>query len=98
MILYTSLCPWGKEEIKSTLVGYFLLSTIAVVFIHWKGGLITGEVVSWFYAGYPALVAGVIAGSLLFDKVDSSLYRRVLTVCLVILGLFMLGKVLAVSL
>jgi uncharacterized membrane protein YfcA len=93
VIIYTSLQPWDKHRVKSTLVGYFLLSTIAVIVVQGFNGLITEEVTSYFLAGYPVLVISVLAGSLLFERVESGSYRKILNVLLVGLGCFMLVKV-----
>jgi uncharacterized membrane protein YfcA len=98
VIIYTSLQPWDKHRIKSTLVGYFLLSTIAVIIVQGINGLITEEVTSYFLAGYPVLVISVLAGSLLFERVESGSYRKILNVLLVGLGCFMLVKIVAASL
>jgi uncharacterized membrane protein YfcA len=93
VIIYTSLQPWDKHRVKSTLVGYFLLSTVAVIAVQGFNGLITEEVTSYFLAGYPVLVISVLAGSLLFERVESGSYRKILNVLLVGLGCFMLVKV-----
>ena len=96
VIIYTSLQPWDKHRIKSTLVGYFLLSTVVVVAVQGANHLITKEVTSYFFSGYPALIVSVLAGSFLFERVDSGSYRKALTVLLFLLGCFMLIKVFAV--
>ena len=95
VIIYTSLQPWDKHRIKSTLVGYFLLSTVAVIVVQGANGLITDEVTSWFLAGYPILVVSVLGGSLLFKKVDSGTYRKLMMLLLIGLGCFMVLKVVA---
>jgi uncharacterized membrane protein YfcA len=94
VIVYSSLQPWDKHEVKSTLVGYFLLSTLGVIVVQGLNGLITEEVTSYFMAGYPVLVVSVLAGSLLFQKVGSGTYRAVLNYFLAGLGCFMVLKVL----
>jgi uncharacterized membrane protein YfcA len=93
IIIYTSMQPWGKHTIKSTLVGFFLLTSVVASGAQAVGGLMTREVLSLFAAGLPALVAGVLAGSYLYNRVDSSAYRKVVNVLLILLGVFMLGKV-----
>jgi len=98
VIVYTSLQPWDKHRVKSTLVGYFLLSTVAMIAVQGFNGLITEEVTSYFLAGCPVLVISVLAGSFLFEKVGSGAYRKLLNFLLVGLGSFMLLKVIAASL
>jgi uncharacterized membrane protein YfcA len=95
VIIYTAMQPWGKHVIKSTLVGFFLLTSIVASVAQAAGGLVTREVLSLFASGLSALVMGVFAGSYLFGRVDSDAYRKVLNVLLILLGVFMLGKALS---
>ena len=92
VIIYTALQPWGKLPIKSTLVGFFLVTSMVIGAVQAAGGLMTGKVLTLFAAGLPALVTGVLAGSYLFNRVDSGAYRKVLNVLLILLGVFMLIK------
>lgn len=92
VIIYTAMQPWSKHVIKSTLVGFFLLTSIVASVAQAAGGLVTREVLALFISGLPALVTGVLAGSYLFGKVDSGAYRKVLNVLLILLGVFMLIK------
>lgn len=95
VIIYTAMQPWGKLPIKSTLVGFFLVTSMATSVVQAAGGLMTGEVLALFAAGLPALVTGVLAGSYLFDRIDSGAYRKVLNVLLILLGVLMLVKAFA---
>ena len=95
VIIYTAMQPWGKHVIKSTLVGFFLLTSIVASVAQAAGGLVTREVLSLFASGLSALVMGVFAGSYLFGRVDSGAYRKALNVLLILLGVFMLGKALS---
>ncbi len=92
VIIYTALQPWGKLPLKSTLVGFFLVTSMAIGAVQGAGGFMTRAVLVLFAAGLPALVTGVLAGSYLFDRIDSVAYRKVLNVLLILLGVFMLGK------
>lgn len=92
VIIYTSLQPWGKYPVKSTLVAYFLVTSILISSAQAVNHLITERVLGLFVRGVPVLVAGVIAGSWLFGRVDSRSYRKVLFILLVLLGCLMVGK------
>ena len=92
VIIYTALQPWGKLPIKSTLVGFFLVTSAATGAVQAGGGLMTREVLILFAAGLPALVTGVLAGSYLFARADSGAYRKVLNVLLILLGMVMVVK------
>lgn len=90
VIIYTSLQPWGKYSIKATMVGYFLISSLIISAAQTAGGMMTPQVLDLFYAGLLPLLAGVLLGSLLFRKVGSTGYRKVLAVLLIALGFFMI--------
>jgi uncharacterized membrane protein YfcA len=92
VIIYTSLQPWGKHLVKSTLAGYFLVTSVGISSVHAVNKLITGSVLTLFAVGLPVLVAGVLVGSRLFKRVESDSYRKVLLLLLILLGCIMLGK------
>ncbi|MDF1526683.1 MAG: sulfite exporter TauE/SafE family protein [bacterium] len=92
VIIYTALQPWGKLPIKSTLVGFFLVTSVVTGVVQTGGGLMTKEVLMLFAAGLPALVTGVFAGSYLFNRVDSGVYRKGLSILLIFLGVVILLK------
>jgi uncharacterized membrane protein YfcA len=93
VIVYTSLQPWGKYPVKSTLTAYFLTSTVVVSSAQGLSGLITPRVLGLFLEGIPVLVVGVLTGSWLFARVDSRHYRNILLLLLIFLGFLMIGKV-----
>jgi uncharacterized membrane protein YfcA len=97
VIVYTSLQPWNKDAIKSTLVGYFFITGIGISGFHAASGLITGEVLKLTAIALPFLVIGVLIGSFCYRKAGSDSYRRVINLVLMILGLFMIGKATAIS-
>lgn len=88
-IIYTSLSGWSKDQIKATLTGFFLTSSIVTAAVHAATGLTTGLVLKYFYfSGLPVL-AGVYAGSLLYSRVTSREYLRVILAVLILLGVMM---------
>ncbi len=94
VIIYTSLQPWGKYRMKSTLVAFFLVSGVGISSLHAANHFITTKVLNLFLTGLPSLVFGVLAGSYLFGKFDSGVYRNVLSILLISLGCFMVLKIL----
>ena len=95
VIVYTAMQPWGKIPIKSTLVGFFLLTSLAAGAVQAGNGLMTARVLHLLAAGLPAVVTGVLAGSWLFEKVNSERYRNALYFLLILLGVLMLVKAFA---
>jgi len=93
VIIYTSLQPWGKYRMKSTLVAFFLVSGVGISSLHAANHFITTRVLNLFLTGLPSLVVGVLAGSYLFGKFEARIYRNILSVLLIFLGCFMVLKI-----
>ena len=92
VIVYTSLQPWNKDQIKVTLQGFFVISGIVVVIFQAIGGLVTGRVLWYFLAALPILLLGTWAGSFLYGRMREETYRSILLVLMGLLGLLMLLK------
>ncbi|MGZ3538667.1 MAG: sulfite exporter TauE/SafE family protein [Syntrophales bacterium] len=92
VIIYTSLQPWNKDQIKVTLQGFFLISGIVVVIFQAMGGLVTGVVLWYFLAALPFLLLGTWVGSFLYERIREETYRSLLLVLMGFLGLLMLFK------
>lgn len=92
VIVYTSLQPWSKDQIKVTLQGFFIISGIAVVIFQAIGGLVTERVLWYSLAALPLLLGGTWVGSLLYGRMKEETYRRILLILMGFLGLFMILK------
>lgn len=92
VIVYTSLMPWSKDQIKVTLQGFFVISGLVVIAAQAAGGLMTGKVIYFFLASLPVLIFGTWAGSLLYGRIREESYRKIMLVLLGMLGLFMILK------
>jgi len=92
VIVYTSLQPWSKEQIKVTLQGFFVTSGIVVVIFQAIGGLVTERVLWYSLAALPLLLGGTWVGSLLYGRMKEETYRRILLILMGLLGLFMILK------
>ncbi|MBN2141574.1 MAG: sulfite exporter TauE/SafE family protein [Desulfovibrionaceae bacterium] len=95
IIIYTALQPWSKNEIKSTLCGYFLIAGLGISLTHALAGFITHRVLVLFAAGLPALVAGIVLGSFLYGRISETGYRKAVAALILVLGLAMLRQGLA---
>jgi hypothetical protein len=92
VIIYTSLQPWSKEEIKSTLVAFFMINGIGVFLFYFLNGFFTVHIAGLFgYCALP-LIAGVLAGSLLYGRINDRFYRNAVLCLLGLLGVLMLFK------
>jgi uncharacterized protein len=92
VIVYTSLQPWNKDQMKVTLQGFFVISGIVVVIFQAIGGLVTERVLWYFLAALPLLLGGTWVGSLLYGRMKEETYRSILLILMGLLGLFMILK------
>lgn len=92
VVFYATLQPWAKDEIKATLVGYFLLSGLILVAWQAGAGLLSLRVLGLGAGSLPALWLGVTAGARLYRRLPASGYRRLLQWFLGFLGLWFLGR------
>ncbi len=95
VIIYTSLQPWSKDQIKVTLQGYFLVSGLLVVLFQAAGGLTTWTVMKLFLFSLPAVLVGTLAGSHFYGMVREEGYRRIILILLGCLGAFTVYRALA---
>lgn len=86
VIVYTSLQPWSKEEIKASLQGYFFTSGIVVILFQYMGGLMTNIVLKYFLISLPFIVVGAWVGHFFSGKIAEETYRRFIMILLGVLG------------
>jgi uncharacterized membrane protein YfcA len=91
-IIYATLRGWNKNEIKATLSGFFLTGGLTVVTAHALTGLTTRLVLHYFLLSAPVVIGGVFIGSLLYDRIDTSVYLKLLQCLLLAMGILMIWK------
>jgi len=91
-IIYATLRGWNKDEIKATLSGFFLTGGLAVITAHAITGLTTSLVLHYFLLSAPVVIGGMFVGSLLYDRVDTSSYLKLLHYLLLVMGILMIWK------
>ena len=87
VVIYGNCRKWAPEEFKSNLTGYFLVNSVMTVSTHWLSGNITSDVWFNFWWALPALVIGFLLGQSMDKWLNPELFRRIVLVMLVILGL-----------
>lgn len=92
VIIYTALQPWPKDEIKSTLAGFFFLSGLVILAAQALAGLFTGPVLALSLFSIPVVVVGVVAGSWCYGRLDTERYRQLIVGLIFLLGLMTLCK------
>ncbi len=88
-IIYATLRGWDKDGIKATLSGFFLTGGLAVITAHALTGLTTSLVIHYFLLSAPVAIGGVFMGSLLYDRIDTGAYLKLLHLLLLALGVLM---------
>jgi uncharacterized membrane protein YfcA len=92
VIVYTSLQTWGKDQIKVTLQGFFAISGGIVVLFQALNGLTTLAVWRFYGVSLPMLILGAYVGSLFYGMIREETYRRVMSLLLGFLGVFMICR------
>jgi uncharacterized protein len=88
VIVYTSLQPWSKDQIKATLQGYFFISGIMVVFFQAMGGYVTTAALHYFCISLLPLLLGTYLGHFFYGKISEAIYRKTMLLLLTFLGIF----------
>jgi hypothetical protein len=94
VIAYSSMQPWTPDQVKASLLFFFMLQMIGAIVGFWNKDLLTGSVFTFFAWGVPSFVVGLLAGTKAWDllkahKID---YHRI-----VHSFLFCIGSVLFVK-
>jgi len=95
VIIYTSLQPWSKDQIKVTLQGYFLVSGFIVVLFQAASGFTTWAVMKLFILSLPAVIIGTLVGSHFYGMIREEGYRKILLILLGCLGTFTVYRALS---
>ena len=86
-VVYGNCRKWSPEEFKSNLAGYFMVGSTVVVGTHWVSGNFTHTVWVNFWITIPALLLGFLLGQGMDKWLKPELFRKIVLVLLVILGL-----------
>ncbi|MFC1814461.1 sulfite exporter TauE/SafE family protein [Thermodesulfobacteriota bacterium] len=92
VIVYTSLCLWGKDQIKATLQGYFVLSGLVVIMAHAITGLTTPTALRFFGIGLPILFLGTCVGTRFYGLIKEAAYRKIMLILLSGMGVLMIYR------
>ncbi|WP_415714247.1 sulfite exporter TauE/SafE family protein [Maridesulfovibrio sp.] len=89
-IIYSSLMGWKKDDFKATLSGFFLAAASMAALGHLISGLTTFYSFQLFLASLLPVQAGVFIGHRLAGKVSEDLYRRIIMILLVFMGIMLI--------
>ena len=87
VIVYGDCRRWSPSEFKANLQGFFLLNDLIVVLTHALNCNLSADVGAHFLWSLPAIGAGVIAGTRLEKRLDPAVFRKVVLVLLLGMGI-----------
>ncbi len=92
VILYGRVSGWPREEFRSTLQGFFLLSSAVIIFSHYVAHNLTRTVLVLYGATLPALLAGVVFATRVDRRLDTRAFQTLVNGLLLILGFSLMSK------
>jgi hypothetical protein len=92
VVVYATTQGWSPRTLKANVMGFFVVNQGVILAGYWWAGLLTREAMT-LTAGYalPA-VAGLLAGTALFNRVDPGRFRRIVFALLLVSGLILLAR------
>jgi uncharacterized membrane protein YfcA len=87
VIVYADCRRWSPDAFKGNLQGYFIIVSLAVAASHALNGNFDAEVWRMFWWTLPFVALGLIAGLSLDRWLNPILFRRMVLVLLVLMGL-----------
>jgi uncharacterized protein len=87
VVIYGNCRRWSPAEFKSNLQGFFLVNSLTVIIGHLLSRNFTEPVWGSFLIALPALALGLVAGFWLDRFINPIVFRRLVLVMLVLLGL-----------
>jgi len=87
VILYADTQDWPPERFKSNLQGFFLVTSVQILLGHYIAGNYQPDVLRWLPYAIPAILIGLLAGGLLDKRIPPLMFRRIVLVMLIVMGL-----------
>ncbi len=87
IVIYGNCRKWSPQEFRGNLSGFFIVNSLMVVSTHFLSGNFTREVMGLFWWMLPALAVGFLAGQSLDKWLNPEMFRKIVLVVLVVLGL-----------
>jgi uncharacterized membrane protein YfcA len=87
VIIYGNCRAWPPDEFKSNLQGFFLVNGLVIMTVHALSGNITNTVWQNVLLALPGAILGLLAGFTLSSRINPVLFRKLVLILLIILGL-----------
>lgn len=94
VIAYSSMQPWTADQVKASLLFFFMLQMVGAIIGFWNKALLTHEVFFLFAWGIPSFLVGLMAGMKAWDllKAYRINYHGIVHTFLFCIGTFLLVK------
>ena len=94
VIAYSSMQPWTADQVKASLLFFFMLQMVGAIVGFWNKELLTREVFSFFAWGIPSFLVGLMVGMKAWDllKAHKINYHGIVHTFLFCIGTFLLVK------
>jgi len=86
-VVYGNCQRWSPQEFKSNISGFFVVNSLMVVSTHFLSGNYSREVLGIFWQVLPALAIGFLAGQSLDRWINPEVFRKIVLVLLIVLGI-----------
>jgi uncharacterized protein len=90
VIVYGNCRRWPPAEFKSNLQGFFVVFGLIVIGVHAVSGNFTSAVWDNFLLSLPGVALGLITGFALSSRINAELFRKIVLVLLILLGVFLI--------
>jgi uncharacterized membrane protein YfcA len=87
IVIYGNCRRWSPQEFKSNLSGFFVINSLIVVTSHGLTGHFNKEVIPHLAWAIPAMGFGFLAGQIMDRWLNPDLFRQLVLILLLILGL-----------
>lgn len=87
VVVYANCCHWEPDEFKGNLQGFFLVNSLLVTSGHALSHNLTALVWRNYLLALPAIAAGILAGALLDRFIQPQLFRKMVLILLILMGL-----------
>jgi uncharacterized protein len=89
-VIYGASQRWEIQQFKANLQVLLMVNSISVVIAHTLAGHYTGIVMRDYLIAFPMILIGALAGFLLERYINEVLFRRLILVLLLVIGLRLL--------
>jgi hypothetical protein len=87
MVIYGDCRHWEPAEFKGNLQGFFMVNSFIVLTAHALSGNFTATVWQNYLVALPGLALGLVTGLMLDPFIKPQVFRKIVLVLLVMLGL-----------